>query len=101
MGSVEEITRRKLKSNGEFSIVRDAYDKKQHPNQQGGLDKYIDVLDHSTGNINSVKLYVNTKGLHFKKNGIHYIEDFVFVSLYVPYQIYVSKGNQAEVMFGD
>jgi|GEM_PF-6314525 len=78
-----------LKSNGSFSIFNDPYDKEQHPNQRGGLDKYIDVLDHRTGEINSVKLYINSKGLHFKKNGSHYLSEFILDSIYVPYQIEV------------
>lgn len=76
-----------LESNGYFSIVKDPYDKKQHQNQQEGLDKYVDVLDHDTGVINSVKLYVNTKGLHFKKRGSWYLSEFTLKYRYIPYQI--------------
>lgn len=79
-----------LKSDGiNFSIFNEGYDKEQHPNQQCGLDKYVDVLDHRTGEINSVKLYLNSKGLHFKKNGPHYLSEFIYNSLYIPYQIEV------------
>lgn len=77
-----------LKSNGSFSIVKDAYDKKQHTNQQCGLDMYVDVLDHTTGRINIVKLYKNTKGVYFKKEGSHYLLDFTLTYIYIPYQIY-------------
>lgn len=45
-----------------FSIYKEPYNKKQHPNQQNGLDMYIDVVDHYTGYINTVKLYENSKG---------------------------------------
>jgi len=77
----------KLKSNGYFSIVSGPYDKKQHQNQQGGLDKYVAVLDHDTGIVNVVKLYENTKGLYFKKGGNWYLGDFTQDYLYVPFQI--------------
>jgi len=88
-----EIEQYELKSNGHFSIVKDVYDKKQHPNQQGGLDKYIDVLDHDTGNINRVKLYKNTKGLRFKKDGSWYLSDFNKIYRYIPFQIDEIKQN--------
>lgn len=78
----------KLKSNGYFSIVKNIYAKNQHPNQQRGLDKYIDVLDHGTGNVNIVKLYENKKGLHFKKHGTWYLSEFTKNYLYLPYQVH-------------
>jgi len=81
------IKQQTLKSNGRFSILREIYSKKQHPNGQCGLDQYVDVVDHNTGNINSVKLYENTKGLYFKKFGNWYLEDFTQDYLHVPYQI--------------
>ena len=76
-----------LKSNGSFGLIKEPYAKKQHPNQQEGLDQYVDVVDFCTGQINSVKLYENTKGLHFKKNGSHYLDGFDSKVLYVPFQI--------------
>jgi len=82
-----EIIKTHVKSNGSFSIVEGPYEKKQHPNQQQGLDIYVDALDHSTGNINTVKLYNNKKGLHFKKDGSHYLSDFTMDYLWVPFQI--------------
>lgn len=88
-----EIEQYRLKSNGSFSIIKDVYDKVQHPNQQNGLNKYIDVLDHSTGNVNSVKLYDNGMSgeLHFMKKGrSYYLKDFTLVSVYVPFQIYLT-----------
>lgn len=80
-------TYQRCKSNGSFALMRDPYAKKQHPNQQGGLDSYVDVLDHQTGNVNSVKLYENKRGLHFKKSGVHYLDDFTKEAVYIPYQI--------------
>jgi len=89
-----------LKSNGKFSIFRDVYSKKQHPNQQNGTDEYVDVVNHSTGNINSLKIYLNAKGeKYFKKNGSHKIDDFNEVIKYIPFQIIRSKqvrGNENE-----
>ena len=82
-----KIEQQNLKSNGHFSIIKDRYGKKQHPNQQGGMDEYVDVIDHSTGNINSVKLHENKKGVHFKKQGTWYIDKFNEEYLYIPFQM--------------
>lgn len=79
-------TYHRCKSNGNFAMIKAPYAKKQHPNQQGGLDSYVDVLDHHTGHVNSVKLYENKRGLHFKKNGTHYLADFTHEAVYIPYQ---------------
>jgi len=77
-----------LKSNGWFSILIPPYDKKQHPNQQQGLDKYVDVVNHYTGNVNSVKLYENKTGLYFKADGgTHYLDYFTQEVIYIPFQI--------------
>lgn len=77
-----------LKSNGWFAIVTPPYDKKQHPNQQNGLDKYVDVLNEYTGNVNSCKLYENTKGLHFKADGAtHYLDEFTDEVIWIPFQV--------------
>lgn len=84
-----QIQQHRLKSNGSFSIIREPYNKSQHPNQQNGLDLYVDVLDHGTGNINSVKLYDNGNGLFFKKGSSFYLKHFDKVSVYVPYQIFI------------
>lgn len=85
---MSEIKKYKLLSNGWFAIVKEPYDKKQHPNQQCGLDHYVDVLNQYTGRVNSVKLYANTKGLHFKADGsTHYLGEFTSYIIHVPYQI--------------
>lgn len=81
-----------LKTNGDFSLVTDIFDKEQHPNQQCGLDKYVSVLDHSTWNINTVKLYENSKGLYFKKNGTHYLDEFTDEHYWIPAQL-VAKND--------
>lgn len=85
-----EIKQYRLKSNGAFSIVKEPYEKQQHPNQQCGLNLYVDVLDHITGQVNSLKLYQNSRGLHFKKGSPQYLSDFEAVAVYVPYQIYLT-----------
>ncbi len=87
----------RCKSNGSFALITKPYEKKQHPNQQGGLDLYVDVLDHYTGNINSVKLYENKRGLHFKKSGTHYLDDFTKDAVYVPYQTKILYDVQTAV----
>ena len=76
-----------LRSNGSFSILREPFDKVQHQNQQSGLDRYVVVIDHYTGRENEVKLYKNTKGLHFKKDGTHYLKDFTQLYTYIPFQM--------------
>lgn len=76
-----------IKSNGRFGIVAEPFEHKQHPNQQEGLDLYVQVLDFWTTQVNTVKLYENKKGLHFKKDGSHYLEDFTETVAYVPFQI--------------
>lgn len=81
------IISKELKTNGQFLLLKEPYKKAQHPNQQAGLDIYVDVIDRSTGNINSVKLYENSKGLHFKKSGSHYLSSFTGAAVYVPYQV--------------
>lgn len=82
-----KIKQKELKSNGYFSILEDVFPKNQHTNQQNGLDLYIKILDHNTGYINCVKLYENTKGLFFKKNGNQYLDQFTQKVLYIPQQI--------------
>ncbi len=82
-----DIKSMRLKSNGYLSIHKAPYGKKQHPNQQGGLDLYVDVIDECTGNLNKVKLYENKKGLHFKKNGTHYLDEFVIDVEVIPFQV--------------
>lgn len=84
---MKEIESFNLKSNGCFALLKEPYAKKQHQNQQCGLDLYVDVIDFSSGCINRVKLYQNSKGLHFKKDGAHYLDGFVEDVIYVPFQI--------------
>lgn len=83
-----DIETRKLKSNGWFAILKYPYEKQQHPNQQCGLDLYVDVINHHSGRVNTVKLYENKSGLHFKADGAtHYLSEFEMNVLYVPFQM--------------
>lgn len=82
-----------FKHNGNIALISEPYAKKQHPNQQCGLDKYIDILDLGTGMVNTVKLYENTKGLHVKKGGSHYLDEFTDECLISPYTVTDIKGN--------
>lgn len=76
-----------LKSNGSFGLILGPFAYKQHPNQQEGLDQYVQVVNFSTGAICTNKLYENSKGLHFKQSGTHYLDSFVDRVIYVPFQI--------------
>lgn len=76
-----------VKSNGQFGLIKGPYEKKQHPNQQGGLDQYVDVINYYSGRVCSVKLYQNTLGLHFKMDGTQYLDEFTDDAIYVPFQI--------------
>ena len=77
----------RVKSNGQFGILDKPFDHKQHPNQQGGLDKYIRVINFDSGEECLNKLYENTKGLHFKQRGTHYLSEFTKEAIYIPFQI--------------
>lgn len=66
---LDKIETHKVKSNGFFGILEGPFEKKQHSNQQNGLDLYIKLINYSTGEQCCKKLYKNTKGLHFKHSG--------------------------------
>lgn len=88
-----KIDVRKLKANPniDFAIIQEPVEHKQHPNQKGGLDLYISVLNISTGEVCFKKLYKNTKGLHFKHTGYSpmYLKEFTREVHYVPYQVII------------
>lgn len=86
-----EITKIEAPTDGLFALIKQPYAKQQHPNQQGGLDLYVDIIDLDTGNLNSVKLYENKKGLHFKKGGSHYLSEFIGIVTVIPYQYSIKK----------
>lgn len=81
------IKQTKVKSNGSFGLLAGPVKHKQHPNQQDGLDLYVKVINFDTGRECFVKLYENSKGLYFKQNGTHYLDDFLEDAIYVPFQI--------------
>lgn len=61
-----------------FGLLGEPFDKKQHQNEQRGLDKYVRVVNFQTGEWCEKKLYLNNKGLHFKHTGYQpmYLERF-------------------------
>lgn len=61
-------------------------DHKQHTNQQGGLDKYVTVVNLDTGEECFKKLYENKRGLHFKHTGYSpmYLTDFQELAAFFP-----------------
>ena len=59
----------------------------------GGTDFCVDVLDFGTGEINSVRIYENRKGLHFKKYGSHYLSDFTQECVITPYRVASADGD--------
>lgn len=65
-------------SDGNFAISGEPYKRKQHTNQQNGLDIYVNLLNLRTGNWNTCKLYKNTKGYHAKLSGFSpvYLQSF-------------------------
>lgn len=76
-----------IRHNNIIGIIGEPYEHKQHKNQQCGLDLYIEVLNLDTYRSNYVKLYKNSKGLHFKVNGTHYLDEFKFKGVYIPNQV--------------
>lgn len=86
-GIIPDIKQTEIPSNGLFGLIDGPRPYNQHQNQQKGLDQYVRVIDFSTGQLNFLKLYKNTKGLHFKKGSAQYLSDFIKKVLYVPFQI--------------
>jgi hypothetical protein len=84
------IERYILKANEYFAILKEPIEHKQHSNQQGGLDLYIEVLNLQSSEHCFKKLYKNKKGLYFKHTGYppSYLSDFIKEVAYIPYQIY-------------
>lgn len=78
-----------------FGIIEDPKPHNQHPNQQGGLDLYVTVLNMATGERCFKKLYKNTKGLHFKHTGFStmYLEDFTEEATVVEHQVLFDSGS--------
>lgn len=72
-----------------FGIIGEPFDRKQHPNQQKGLDIYVRCVNFDTGEICMKKLYENTKGIYFKHTGYSsmYISEFNDECLVFPFQV--------------
>lgn len=81
-----------------FALIEGPYDKKQHINQQCGLDKYVTVINLETGERCCKKLYENTKGLHFKHTGYSpmYLSDFTTPITVYPFQYVISEATKDE-----
>lgn len=77
-----------------FGLLGEPVDHKQHPNQQGGLDRYVRVVNFNTGERCFKKLYENKRGLHFKHTGYSpmYLADFKEAGVYVPFQVFLKDG---------
>ena len=56
------------------AVIGEPYGKKQHPNQQCGTDEYVDIIDLRTGQLGSVKIYINKTGRHIKKGEVFYLD---------------------------
>lgn len=73
-----------------FGLIGEPKPHKQHPNQQNGLDLYVDVVNLDTGEKCFKKLYRNTKGLHFKHTGYSptYLDDMTGEATVYPFQVH-------------
>lgn len=71
-----------------FGLVSEPTPHKQHPNEQNGLDLYVEVYNLDTGERCWKKLYENSKGLHFKHTGYSpmYVSDFQQPAEIIPFQ---------------
>lgn len=52
-----------------FGLVGHPVSKKQHSNQQNGLDLYVTVVNFDTGEECFKKLYLGKRGVYFKHTG--------------------------------
>jgi hypothetical protein len=87
-----------LPSNGKFSIKKGPY-KPNDIKGKKGTGLVVDVIDHKTGKLNTIKVYSNSLGLHFNKAKINtalktnneyttnYLKHFTKKYIYIPYQI--------------
>ena len=72
-----------------FGLIGEPTPHQQHPNQRGGLDLYVNVINFETGEHCFKKLYSNTRGLHFKHSGYSpmYLANFVDDATVIPFQV--------------
>ena len=78
-----------------FGLVGEPQSRKQHPNQQKGLDLYVDVINFDSGEWCFKKLYENKRGLHFKHTGYSpmYLDDFTEKATVIPFQVIFPKAE--------
>ena len=57
-----------------IAVIGESYSKNQLPNQQCGTDEYVDIIDLRTGQLGSVKIYINKTGKHIKKGEVFYLD---------------------------
>jgi len=79
-----------------FGLLGEPFAHRQHPNQQGGLDVYVKVINFDTGERCVKKLYKNTRGLHFKHTGYSpmYLADFTAAGTFLPFQVFLADGRR-------
>lgn len=72
-----------------FGLIGQPVEHQQHPNQQGGLDLYVNVINFDSGERCFKKLYENSQGLHFKHTGYSpmYLEKFTATGVVIPFQV--------------
>lgn len=78
-----------------FGLVGEPVEHRQHPNQQKGLDLYVNVINFDTGERCFKKLYVNGVGEHHFKHtgyGSMYLKDFTARGKFVPFQVLLDAG---------
>lgn len=78
-----------------FGLVGEPVDHPQHPNQQRGLDKYVEVINLQTGEKCFKKLYESGKGLYFKHTGYSnmYLDNFTANGKVYPFQYVLESGD--------
>lgn len=78
-----------------FGIIGEPFDRKQHQNQQCGIDVYVNCVNFNTGERCLKKLYKNNIGLYFKHTGYSnmYIDSFTSTYTVVPFQV-ITDGPQ-------
>ena len=72
-----------------FGLVGEIQDHKQHPNQQSGVDLYVNVINFDSGEYCFKKLYENIKGYYFKHSGYSptYLSDMTADGMVSPFSV--------------
>lgn len=89
MAEIERMAVRYDPAYPHFGLIGEPVDHKQHPNEQRGLDLYVQVVNFDTGERCFKKLYEAKRGLHFKHTGYSpmYLDDFTADAAVVPFQV--------------